>query len=263
MKMGKTAFRLAVTGVASVMLVIVLLSAGYGGSSHIFMRGDLSIKHSGLRKDCAACHNKWRGVDDEKCSACHKKVSDHLPSTAEQAKLDRLKGAKCSGCHIEHDGVGHNIKSGGGGACRQCHKFRAHPEARPPSAKSVYPHGVHILLPLGMEKCYLCHVNDDETGKLTYDPNVKDGSICVGCHRGKYDKPPEIRPQTFVKNTGFKHEMHAEAKVECSECHGNLYKKSMDGFETLPAVVACVTCHGKTSGAFDCVKCHGFHAGGA
>jgi len=252
-----------VTGVASAVMVITFIALGYGGRSDLFMRGDLSMKHSGLGRKCDACHSKWKGVDDEKCSGCHKKLFDHLPQTAEQSKLDLLKTTKCSRCHAEHGGVNHNIKSASSKSCRQCHKFGTHPEIKPPTAKSVYPHGVHISKPIGMEKCYLCHVNDDETGKLTFDPNVKDGSICVGCHPGKYDKAPEINEHSFIRNTGFKHEIHAEAKVDCVECHGNLFNVSPGGIEPLPSVSACMACHGKTSGTFDCVKCHGFHVGGA
>lgn len=257
--MGKTAFRLMVTGVASLLMTVTFIGFGYGGRSDIFMRGELSSKHSGLGKKCGTCHNPWRGVKDEKCTECHNKLAAHVPDSAAPEKVALLAKSKCAGCHVEHGGVNHNIRSVSAKACQQCHKFGTHPEVKPPTAKSVYPHGIHISKPIGMEKCYLCHTTDDETGKLVMDPFVKDGSICVGCHPGKYSTPPDIHEHPFIKNTGFKHSSHAEAKIECEECHGNLFKLTTDGLEPLPSVSSCMQCHGKTSGTFACVKCHKFH----
>ncbi|MBI5178843.1 MAG: hypothetical protein HZA04_06245 [Nitrospinae bacterium] len=264
--MDKVKFRLIVTGVASLVLLALVLLMSTVGHTHIFMDGELSKKHSGMNNNCPACHTPWHGVTDEKCLECHGEATTHLAETAEKEKHEKLKSARCGECHTEHGGARRNITAVKRTACIPCHKFGKHPEIKElpvikkPEPDPVFPHSVHALKVKGleMEKCFMCHDDDGENGKLTYDYARLNGFVCLACHRGRFDVPMPVKTRLYVKKAYFPHDIHATT-AKCMTCHANLLKFPEKSPENLPSVHDCAHCHERSNGNAGCVKCHKFH----
>jgi pSer/pThr/pTyr-binding forkhead associated (FHA) protein len=90
----------------ALLLIVTLLVIGElakPSNQEAFMPGGVSSAHARARdasgqsiaKNCAACHDPWRGVSDDSCGECHSKA----PHSELQADT-----MACSSCHMEHRG---------------------------------------------------------------------------------------------------------------------------------------------------------------
>lgn len=99
--------------------------------------GPLTHAHAMFADDCSKCHvgsNGWsefsvfsRPVDDGKCRDCHVAPA-HSPHqsrfTGEMMSISGhrfMTAARCSACHIEHQGADHNLAAAPDLTCTQCH----------------------------------------------------------------------------------------------------------------------------------------------
>jgi hypothetical protein len=160
--------------------------------------GDLSIGHSNLAGDCAACHTPFRGQDSGKCVACHaneRAVLERQP-TAFHATIQR-----CGGCHVEHQGPGASIT-------RMDHVSLAVELARETNA-SGDANGARreakaapIMSPEALERdldCNRCHANQDKHRGLF-------GADCAECHGS-----------STWQVAGYRHP--SQDSRECAQCH--------------------------------------------
>jgi predicted CXXCH cytochrome family protein len=264
--MDKMQSRLRITGIAVAVLLGAVIFLSLSGHHHIHMDGELGKKHSGMNNDCRACHTPWHGVADDNCLNCHKDATGHLPATAEKDKLDKMGSARCGTCHQEHGGARRNIMAVKDSACAPCHKLGRHPEIKglpeikKPEHGRIFPHSVHALKVKGLEmqKCFMCHDDDGENGKLTYDYSRLNGFVCLNCHKGRFDVPAPAKGHRYIYKANFPHDKHA-VTTDCMTCHANLLKYPEMSKENLPSVADCEKCHERSSGSIHCVKCHTFH----
>ena len=99
--------------------------------------GPVSLMHSNLMNNCAACHEKpWKAVADSACIDCHKDTGDHAKSgDMRQTSLDVTTFEKhlqdisiafgrpverCASCHVEHNTRAHIMPSNQD-TCGSCH----------------------------------------------------------------------------------------------------------------------------------------------
>jgi hypothetical protein len=111
-------------------------------------------------------------------------------------------------------------------ACADCHSSM---ETLAAGAQSALDH----------DACESCHDVDDE-------------SECGTCH--KDPESPEGVPPREGLYEGFAHSRHAEAKVPCGSCHGEVTEAGIE--PRVPNMTACQDCHLTEGAALDCGSCH-------
>lgn len=64
-----------------------------------------------------------------------------------------------------------------------------------------------------------------------------------------YDMPEHVK---------FPHKVHINAKLECTECHGDVASYSYENFKMKqkPTMGWCVSCHRQKNASTDCTACH-------
>ena len=146
-----------------------------------------------------------------------------------------------------------------------------------------FPHNKHVAA--GVE-CQYCH-RGTEDGYQAGVPSVTD---CYQCHRGMVEEGLKIeadrsnletlRPgvKTLIKDyvdqkqdvkwfkyydmpehVKFPHKVHINAKLECTECHGDVASYGYENFKMKqkPTMGWCVSCHRSKGASQDCTACHG------
>lgn len=191
--------------------------------------GKLIAGHQALHADCFACHTAWRGVQSDRCTACHKPLDIGrlaVDGTAITKPLTRsafhqeLNSLDCVACHSDHSGV---------------KRYRV---------QGRFSHG--LLKAAVREQCQACHHAPKDSLHQQISGN------CAGCHT-----------QTQWTPATFDHEKHfvldRDHNTRCVTCHvRNDYKQ-----------YTCYGCHEHTpdnvrrkhveEGIRDfshCVKCH-------
>jgi len=86
--------------------------------------------------------------------------------------------------------------------------------------------------------CLPCHAVDrQQPQKQAKGPKA----ACSACHIGDpADRPATLIPPPFLK---FNHRLHAEAKIDCSRCHGDLGQVDLATRAQLPTMAVCLGCH--------------------
>lgn len=84
----------------SIFVIVFVFLYGYPRSHAVFMNGEISYKHSYLKKDCNACHVPWEGVKDASCIKCHVDNKHYYDDIA-KAYINKIR---CFDCHLEHQG---------------------------------------------------------------------------------------------------------------------------------------------------------------
>jgi hypothetical protein len=215
--------------------------------------GPLAAAHAELEgtANCLRCHSSERGVDPERCLACHALLGERIGvGRGLHARADH---ADCKSCHIEHHGLefelvwwgeegieafdhsltGHPLE----GAhrrlgCRDCHREALNPRAAELRRAGKDPS--RSFLGLGTD-CLSCH-RDEHRGQFEADR-------CLGCHDRERWSPAVgfAHERTAFPLTGLHREVACEGRhaaveapldgdpdhlrfvgvafAECSSCH--------------------------------------------
>ena len=168
--------------------------------------GELTEAHQELNKKCAACHEPFGGITNEKCIVCHKLADigkDSLrgvnESNVEEKVLfhQHLENEKCTSCHTDHKGL------------------------KPLNSLKNFD---HALLPSSINtKCNTCHSKplDNLHKQLSVD--------CNSCHTTK----------GWKLSVKFNHDMiQGVDKTNCTPCH----QKPKDSYHEL-INDNCSKCH--------------------
>ena len=180
MKRPKTFAIIAANLVAIIALVFIF--------PHLMIApGPVVPAHAEIASNCFACHSALRGVEPERCQACHvladigvrtttgTAISGHKPKVAFH---QQLLETDCVACHDDH--VGPKLTSHG----------------RKPFS--------HELIRVDVrKKCAGCHAKPEDN----LHRNVQ--ASCDGCHESDTWEP-----------ASFNHDLlAADAKLACEGCH--------------------------------------------
>lgn len=149
-----------------------------------------------------------------------------------------------------------------------------------PTQPINFPHKLHADI-RGID-CQYCHRGSNK-GYYAGVPSVQD---CNACHRGISDETASSskaggkvneRPgvQTLIndyvkqrrdiewfkyydmpEHVKFSHKAHINAKLECTECHGDVAQMEKIVMKQKPTMGWCVSCHRKKGAPHDCTTCH-------
>jgi len=202
-------FRLKRPGLTKVSVVAILLILALIAVAEItkpeqqsaFMPGGISSAHArakdangeSIAKNCAACHDPWRGVPETGCTQCHGK----LPHA------DNQTGApSCADCHSEHRGIA-KLAAAADATCVSCHGNILDHLTNPAAPRS--PDRLSIVS-FGDKHPEFTPRNDPDTLLFNHALHLKAGGIfngegrreelqCTGCHKlietkGKVDPAP-------------------------------------------------------------------------
>ncbi|MEM7210535.1 MAG: cytochrome c3 family protein [Pseudomonadota bacterium] len=169
--------------------------------------GDISMAHSVLAHDCAACHQRpFERTTNNACLACHATVEEHL-DLDQHARIGETV-PRCASCHREHKGAEEPTQA----ACLTCHSnIRAiSPDSKFADITDFAKDHPNFRLPL-MTGTFV-----DEKALL---PEVQQVRVePIGAVHA---------PMTEVAGLKFPHEKHlvgggkrkGSASLQCSNCH--------------------------------------------
>ena len=212
--------------------------------------GSLSQSHAFIDNDCLSCHTPIKGVERDKCVACHANDTDIV---ARQPTAFHADIQECTSCHIEHEGLNANISKMDHGALVDI-GFDMLPNLDMPfdddattTALVTYllankqrpePLFIHpeVTNKEALLNCSQCHSNDDKHFGLF-------GNDCVQCHStNTWSLPKYTHPSSQSR--------------DCNQCHEAPPSHYMQHFNMISAKVAgepkakaeeCYACHQSTS----------------
>ncbi|MCB9515419.1 MAG: cytochrome c3 family protein [Candidatus Krumholzibacteriia bacterium] len=185
--------------------------------------GPLATPHANLEgmKNCTQCHALGKGVEADKCLACHTLLAERI--TAGKGLHAGADHANCVSCHSEHHGADYALVHWEGGEanfdhaaagftlegahaalkCRQCH--REDKIANPARLTAAHKDLDRSFLGLGTA-CLDCHA-DPHRGTL--------GDACLKCHGQS-----AWRPAAGFDHAGTQFPLRGKhADVTCDKCH--------------------------------------------
>lgn len=145
-----------------------------------------------------------------------------------------------------------------------------------------FPHDKHVAR--GID-CQYCHRGTND-GYQAGVPSVTD---CYQCHQGMVTEGLQVKPdrsnldtlrpgvKTLIKDyvderrevrwfkyydmpehVKFPHKVHINAKIDCTECHGDVASYGYENFQMKqkPTMGWCVSCHRANGASQDCTACH-------
>ncbi len=114
------------------------------------------------------------------------------------------------------------------------------------------------------EPCRMCHAID----RAVVDKAVAQGEAparCDACHVG-FDASNKAVPRVAIPspNLKFNHKAHADKKIACATCHGDLAAENvaLATRAQLPKMGLCLECHDGNRAPSACTTCHLAEAGG-
>ncbi|MEO8032957.1 MAG: FHA domain-containing protein, partial [Acidobacteriota bacterium] len=194
-----------------VATLLVIAELAKPKSQPAFMPGGVSSAHARARdaagdsiaKNCAACHDPWRGVSDASCAECHSKAS-HSELQAE--------AVACSSCHMEHRGSA-KLAVIADAKCVACHgNLKAH----------VKPEKLQLLKSKDIEAF------DDKHPDFTWqrDQNTL-----------RFNHKIHLQPRGIFNATGQRE------VLACSNCHKLVETKGKVDPTAIRFAAACQRCH--------------------
>ncbi len=113
-----------------------------------------------------------------------------------------------------------------------------------------FDHNKHAPL---KQKCTFCHVDAERADRAGFPALAQ----CKTCHADLADR--KIPLQLVHDLPGFvffSHGTHAAAKIECSQCHGNVAAQRVVELQQPLKMKWCVDCHKESKAAVRCNTCH-------
>jgi glucose dehydrogenase len=138
------------------------------------------------------------------------------------------------------------------------------PAAAAAIGRGIYSHARHASS--GMD-CAACH-KSATTGERAGFPRT---SECLRCHLGAAQNSDlqrlsampasaEVEPDMAVYRLPdfvyFRHNRHAETRIACATCHGDVSKQDPIRPVLQMKMAACVDCHKASKAALSCTACH-------
>jgi pSer/pThr/pTyr-binding forkhead associated (FHA) protein len=189
--------KLSLVALGLIVSLVVIAEVTRPEKQSAFRPGGVSSAHARARgkdgqaisNDCAACHNPWNSVKDERCMACHQRAAH-----AENEK-DPLT---CMSCHNEHRGLP-KLALVNDQKCASCHADLT------PHVKVALAGGsaIRSITEFGKDHPELVSLADPNNIRFNHKLHLRKGGIfnatgrreelkCVGCHklavtRGKAD----------------------------------------------------------------------------
>lgn len=118
-----------------------------------------------------------------------------------------------------------------------------------PDAGKPFAHARHAPLKLSCTYCHTTAAKEDLAGFPAL-------SQCRTCHPQMADrKLPSARIYKVPDYVFFSHAVHV-AKLECTSCHGEVYRQEQLKVERPTTMPACVACHREHKAATGCNVCH-------
>lgn len=197
--------------------------------------GKLSVAHTFLETNCAACHTPVRGVEDAKCIACH---ADNQSLLGRQPTAFHANIGNCAACHVEHQGADANLRVMDHEALARIGvNLNAEGTAQNNRTNSALPEIHPLVSPLEARlDCASCHTTKDKHFGLF-------GQNCASCHA-----------TTQWTISAFQHP--TPRSQECAQCHQAPPSHYMMHFQMVSQRVAnqpsaqvnqCYVCHQTTS----------------
>lgn len=137
--------------------------------------------------------------------------------------------------------------------------------AEPLRQPVAFSHRQHSLLGL---QCVSCHPGSKEKETA----GIPDAEFCLRCHASVSQDSPDIQKLAAYEKERqtvpwvrvyqlpgfvfFSHKFHADAGVECDQCHGPVEKREVLFQEKAVTMKSCVDCHKEAAASVDCHLCH-------
>ena len=190
--------------------------------------GQLSVAHTFMEHDCAACHTAVKGPDAAKCGACH---ANNASLLTKQSTVFHATVGDCRGCHKEHRGptqietiMDHLVLSRIG--------RKNISEAGLPTPIVLKPAHSRISADETLLDCSACHANQDPHRTLF-------GNDCASCHATSQWSIAEFQHPSALS-------------TDCAQCHQappshymmhfTMVSMSVAGIEHAD-VTQCFLCH--------------------
>ena len=117
-------------------------------------------------------------------------------------------------------------------------------------------------------QCGFCHETATTGAKASFPVEGK----CMVCHAAVKRDSDAIKQLAAIPRDAhivperplyklpefayFSHARHSSAKIECEQCHGNVYEQDVVGLHMPMRMKACVDCHKANGVAGNCTTCH-------
>ncbi len=117
-------------------------------------------------------------------------------------------------------------------------------------AAEPFSHKRHAAMKM---KCTACHATAESAAQAGFPALTK----CQTCHPDMAALPARSARVYRVKDfVFFNHQRHADAKVVCATCHGEVFTMDTLKQERPVTMVACVACHKEQKASIACNLCH-------
>lgn len=106
--------------------------------------------------------------------------------------------------------------------------------------------------PLKLE-CMSCHAGAQKSVRAGMPPAAR----CHACHQAMVLRRPfQAEYDNLPDYVIFSHGRHAQAKIECAACHGDVTRQDQPGPSSALNMKACVDCHKAHNAKVACNLCH-------
>ena len=138
------------------------------------------------------------------------------------------------------------------------------PVAQAQNAPFNFSHKKHA----DVKQCAFCHETATTAPKASFPVEGK----CMVCHAGigrdletikqlaAIPKDAHITPEKplykLPEFVYFSHARHASAKIDCEQCHGQVFERDVVELHMPMRMKACVDCHKANGAAVTCTACH-------
>lgn len=222
---------------ATSLILIATLAFVY--PHHMVAPGKLISAHQKMDNDCFACHTPLKGVDTERCLACHKPADiGRLTTTGQVINKSHtsipfhqeLMAQDCLSCHTDHAGVqrlkaiGHFdhalLKPGVRDQCEGCHKAPMDSLHQQISGNCRQCHAQNKWKPATFDHDKYFVLDSDHNAQCAtcHAGNNYERYTCYGCHEHKPEKIRSKHSEEGISNIN-----------NCVECHRSADEHESEG----------------------------------
>ena len=230
----------------SIFSALLTTSAAGQGLDTLLSPGPLSEAHSELTglENCASCHSAGKGVEPQKCLACHRDLEERI---RKGNGFHRQKARDCVRCHSDHHG-------------NEMQLVRFSPEGFDHQETGYPLEGLH----LEVKECERCHSAARAPERVKTKSFLLEDKRCLACHDDPHggelgENCLKCHPmERKFRTVQFDHDLAAfplrgaHQSVDCKSCHRGTSFKGL-------RFSHCQDCHQdphQPSVGADCERCH-------